>query len=333
MSQNTSVTVNNSSSNNLSLYERLTKKYNHLVSDNPISENELILNDRLTKIRSVIQTYGEENFYISFSGGKDSTVLSALVDMAIPNNKIPRVYANTGIELNMVRDFVFDIAKTDKRFQIIVPSTPIKPMLERDGYPFKSKNHARILNRYQEKGMMDSVKSYLGGGKWGKKLQCPKSLQYQFTPQFNLKVSDKCCFNLKEKPLDNWAKEHGKKYAMIGVMRDEHGRREQAVCLAFKGNQLKYFQPMVPLTKEWEEWFIKEYNIEICAIYKPPYNFSRSGCKACPMSIHIDEELEALRTHFPEEYRQALLIFGPVYDEYKRIGYRLKEEVTNDRAA
>ena len=333
MSQNTSVTVNNSSSNNLSLYERLTRKYNHLISDNPISENELILNDRLTKIRSVIQTYGEENFYISFSGGKDSTVLSALVDMAIPNNKIPRVYANTGIELNMVRDFVFKLAKMDERFQIIVPSTPIKPMLERDGYPFKSKNHARILNRYQEKGMMDSVKSYLGEGKWGKRLQCPKSLKYQFTPEFHLKVSDKCCLNLKEKPLDNWAKENNKKYAMIGVMRDEHGRREQAVCLAFNGKQLKYFQPMVPLTKAWEEWFINEFGIEICDIYKPPLNAIRTGCKACPFSIHIEEELSMLRTYFPEEYRQALLIFGPVFDEYKRIGYRIKEEHNNDNAA
>ena len=67
--------------------------------------NEFILQDRLQKIKQIINQYGEENFYISFSGGKDSTVLSALVDMAIPDNKIPRVYADTGIDLNIVRDF------------------------------------------------------------------------------------------------------------------------------------------------------------------------------------------------------------------------------------
>lgn len=71
-----------------------------------MTDNEFLLEDRLQKIRSVINKYGEENFYISFSGGKDSTVLSALIDMACPENKIPRVYANTGIELNMIRDFV-----------------------------------------------------------------------------------------------------------------------------------------------------------------------------------------------------------------------------------
>lgn len=47
--------------------------------------NEFLLMDRLQKIRQIVNKYGEENFYISFSGGKDSTVLSALVDMALPD--------------------------------------------------------------------------------------------------------------------------------------------------------------------------------------------------------------------------------------------------------
>ena len=71
-----------------------------------MTENEFLLQDRITKIQSVIGKYGEENFYLSFSGGKDSTVLSALIDMALPNNKIPRVYANTGIEYRLILDFV-----------------------------------------------------------------------------------------------------------------------------------------------------------------------------------------------------------------------------------
>ena len=50
--------------------------------------NDFILEDRLQKIRQIISEYGEDQFYISFSGGKDSVVLSALVDMAIPGNKI-----------------------------------------------------------------------------------------------------------------------------------------------------------------------------------------------------------------------------------------------------
>lgn len=40
-----------------------------------MTDNEFLLQDRLQKIRQIINKYGEENFYISFSGGKDSTVL------------------------------------------------------------------------------------------------------------------------------------------------------------------------------------------------------------------------------------------------------------------
>lgn len=64
-----------------------------------MTDNELLLQDRIEKIQQIISKYGEENFYLSFSGGKDSTVLSALLDMALPDNKIPRVYANTGYRI------------------------------------------------------------------------------------------------------------------------------------------------------------------------------------------------------------------------------------------
>ena len=55
-------------------------------------DNEWLLFDRVEKIKQIINQYGEDNFYISFSGGKDSTILHHLVDMALPDNKIPTVY-------------------------------------------------------------------------------------------------------------------------------------------------------------------------------------------------------------------------------------------------
>ena len=67
-------------------------------------DNEFILSS-IEEI-NYIKKYGEDNFFISYSGGKDSNVLSALVDLALPCNQIPRVYADTGIELTSVRNFV-----------------------------------------------------------------------------------------------------------------------------------------------------------------------------------------------------------------------------------
>lgn len=311
--------------------------YEELKQLNNVSDEQFTLIDRLQKIENTIKKYGEDKFTISFSGGKDSTVLSALVDLALPGNKIPRVYANTGIELNMVRDFVFELAKKDNRIQVIKPSVPIKPMLEKDGYPFKSKNHAHIVERYNRIGMCDSIHSYLGEGSWGPKKQCPKKLRYQFTEEFKerLNVSDLCCLKMKEEPLKEWGKEHNRPIAIVGVMRDEGGRRENAKCLVFSGKAKKdingipdKFQPMSVLTKAWEDWFIKEYDIKLCDIYYPPYNFHRTGCKGCPFALHLKEELATLEKYFPEERKQCDLIWGPVYDEYRRLGYRLpKKEI------
>ena len=295
-----------------------------------MTENEFLLEDRLQKIRQIIGEYGEENFYLSFSGGKDSTVLSALLDMALPDNKIPRVYANTGIDLNMVRDFVYEMAKTDDRIVIVKPKVPIKKMLEEDGYPFKSKYHSFMVDVYQRHGeKLDGIKNYLEEGEKSVYRPCPKKLRYQFSEDFQLRVSDKCCKRLKEEPLKDWEKENNKKYAIIGIMRQEGGRRGIAQCLVFerKGQGFKAFQPLVPITSEFEDWLIETYNIKICDIYNPPYNFERTGCKGCPFAVNLQKELDVLEEYFPEERKQCEIIWKPVYDEYRRIGYRLKKEV------
>lgn len=292
-----------------------------------MNDNQLLLEDRLNKIRKVISKYGEENFYISFSGGKDSTVLSALIDMAIPNNKIPRVYANTGIELNMIRDFVQKQAEVDKRVIIIQPKTPIKQMLEKEGYPFKSKIHSHCVNLYQTDPSKNMWKGYTGQRpEYWHTRECPKILRYHFTDENKLRISDKCCEKLKEEPLINWAEENKRSISIIGLMKAEGGRRTKATCLAFQGDKLKKFQPLVPVTKEWEDWVINEYNINICDIYKPPYNFDRTGCKGCPFGIGLQHELDVLEKFFPNERKQCELIWKPVYEEYRRIGYRLKRK-------
>lgn len=291
-------------------------------------DNDFLLQDRIQKIQQIVGQYGEENFCISFFGGKDSTVLSALIDMALPGNQIPRVYANTGIELNMIRDFVFELAKTDDRIKIIKPSTPIKAMLEREGYPFKSKSHAMWVERYNRIGYSQGVLQYLGEREdkkpWQSQRSCPKMLRYQFTSHCKLNISDKCCKRLKEEPLNKWGKENNKPYAIIGIMRDEGGRRTNAQCLAFKSKKLSAFQPLVPMTKEWEEWFIKTYNVKICDIYYPPYDFVRTGCKGCPFALNLQEELDTLEKYFPNERKQCEIIWAPVYAEYRRLRYRLK---------
>lgn len=268
-----------------------------------MTDEEFLLFDRLEKIKSVIGKYGEENFYVSFSGGKDSTVLSALVDMAIPGNEIPRVFADTGIELNIIRDFVKHKAEVDSRFVIIKPSVPIKKMLETEGYPFKSKEHSHILDIYQRHGnSVMTPKRYLNERPgYGNRFRCPQILRYQFSEDFKLRVSDKCCTRMKEEPLKKYEIQSNKPYSILGIMPSEGGRRMTAKCVAFQGKKFKSFHPLVVVTKEWEDWFIRQYNIEICDIYKSPYNATRTGCKGCPFAIDLQKNLDTLQKYFPRE--------------------------------
>lgn len=290
-------------------------------------ENGFILQDRLQKIKQIINQYGEDNFYISFSGGRDSCVLSTLIDLSIPYNNIPRVYANTGIELNIISDFVCELQKNDDRIKIIKPSIPIKTMLENEGYPFKSKIHSHCVALYQQGSTNKMWLGYTGQRPehWHTRT-CPQKLEYQFTEQNKIKISDKCCVKMKEEPLTKWAKEHNKNIAIIGTMREEGGRRNKLNCIVTKGKNITRFQPLAPLSKDWEDWFINVYKVEICDIYKEPYNFERTGCKGCPFALHLQHELDILEKFFPNERKQCEIIWKPVYNEYRRLNYRLKGE-------
>lgn len=287
-------------------------------------DNDFLLFDRIEKIKSVINQYGEENFYLSFSGGKDSTILHYLIDMAIPNNQIPRVYSNTGIELNMIRDFVYNLQKNDKRIIILKPQNNIKKILEEHGYPFKSKDYSAVLSSFQNGNKNGKwINNYLNSSG---KYSCPKKLKYQFSDDFKIKISDKCCYFMKEKPLDDWKNSNNKPYSIIGIMPVEGGRRSAAKCMAFKRKGQFNFQPLVPLNKEWEDWFVSKYNIKLCDLYYPPYNFPRTGCKGCPFNINLQKSLNTLEEFFPDERKQCEYIWKPIYTEYRRIKYRLKDE-------
>lgn len=289
-------------------------------------DNELILFDRINIIRDVINKYGENNFYLSFSGGKDSAVLHYLIDEVMLSNNIPRVFCDTGIEYDAIKEFVCNIAKYDERVKIINPTKNIKQVLEGDGYPFKSKEHSQILHSFQITGYKKWVNRYLDGSH-GRRYTCIDMLRYQFTDQFNLKVSDFCCKRLKKQPFKKWVKENNKSISLTGMMSSEGGARSNitSCVVTDRDGNLKKFHPLLKVSVEWEEWYIKERNIELCKLYYPPYNFSRTGCKGCPFAIELQKQLDVMEDLLPNEHKQCEYLWKPVYDEYRRLGYRLNK--------
>lgn len=158
-------------------------------------------------------------------------------------------------------------------------------------------------------------------------LTCPNKLRYQFTPEFKnsgIKLSDKCCYKLKKEVALKYEEASGLKIAMTGMRSQEGGMRAINGCTIFQDGKLKRFHPLKVITDEMEEEIIKRENIKLCPLYYPPYNFTRTGCCACPYAIDLQQELNRLYIHLPNEYYKAIRLWKKTYDEYIRIGYRLK---------
>lgn len=84
---------------------------------------------------------------------------------------------------------------------------------------------------FQNKGnVTKSVNKYINGDCFS----CPKILKYQFTDSFNLKVSDKCCYELKKNPIKKYEKESGRSVAILGLRTGEGGQRaNHEGCVVF----------------------------------------------------------------------------------------------------
>ena len=85
------------------------------------------------RIREWVNEFGIDGVYVSFSGGKDSTVLLHIARQIYPD--IPAVFVDTGLEYPEIREFV-------KKFENVTwlkPSMNFKQVIEKYGYPFISK--------------------------------------------------------------------------------------------------------------------------------------------------------------------------------------------------
>lgn len=92
------------------------------------------------RINEWIEKYGEDGVYISFSGGKDSTVLLHIARQMYPNLKA--VFVNTGLEYPEIVQFV----KTFDNVDWLRPKMNFKEVVEKYGFPFISKEVSECVD-------------------------------------------------------------------------------------------------------------------------------------------------------------------------------------------
>ena len=81
------------------------------------------------------------NIFVSFSGGKDSTVLLDLVRETLCDDSIPAVFANTGLEYAQIQRFVRETPNSE----IIRPRMRFDEVISTYGYPIISKEVAEAI--------------------------------------------------------------------------------------------------------------------------------------------------------------------------------------------
>lgn len=255
----------------------------HTVSDlRQMQSLPLSAKIRMTNLR--IRAWYEHwdgNVYVSFSGGKDSTVLLDLVRKLYPD--VPAVYLDTGLEYPEVRDHalsthdvtVLHPVKYDRSKREWV-RTNFKEVIMENGYPVVSKEVAKVL--YEAKR---GVK--LGGGKYQNSIQkldgvfldkngnkskynCPK---WKFLLDAPFMVSHKCCNIMKKNPAHLYERETGR-YRFVGTLADESALRLHTWlyhgCNAFD-NKIPTSQPLSFWTEQDILEYLLVYDVKYAKVY------------------------------------------------------------------
>lgn len=159
------------------------------------------------------------------------------------------------------------------------------------------------------------------------------------TPDFL--VSDKCCYYLKEKPCNDYARETGR-YPYMGLMASEGGRRQKSLMLngcnyVSKGTKrsapFAIFdrQDILTLALEMDAWYrehwtdfgAEELETVVPAIYGEIVRDSdgalrttkaqRTGCSMCGFGIHLEKRphrFDYLRETNPAEWEYQMYHIG-----------------------
>ena len=264
------------------------------------------------------------NVCVSFSGGKDSTVLLHLVRSIHPSVKA--VFVNTGLEWPEVVEFV----KGTENVEIIRPEMTFKQVLDTYGYPVTSKKIAKMIECLQNPTKENATirNLYLTGirgdgkkatGSW----KVPKKWLHLVDAPF--KISDRCCYVMKKQPFKEYTKKTGL-YPYVGTQAAESRLREisylQYGCNSFTGKVQS--RPM-SIWLEDDIWaYIKKYNLKYATIYDKGQ--ARTGCMFCMFGTHLEKEpnkFQCMAKTHPQLYDYCInkLGLGKVLD-YINVSYK-----------
>ena len=304
-------------------------------------EAKIIMTER--RIRDWID-YWNGDVYVSFSGGKDSTVLKHIVDQM--GYDIPAVFVNTGLEYPEIQQFVREVkaGKYDcfnSNVEIIRPEMRFDEVIQKFGYPVISKEISERLY-YAKQGSNWAIQCLNGNNSNG----TPSTYKQRHTKWKTLidapfEVSHKCCDVMKKKPAKAYEKQSGRK-AIVGTMATESKLRETE----WLANGCNAFNAKRPIGKPLSFWteqdvlrYIKKFNVPYCPVYGEiqvkaksdaidgqinlidylgdygpddtleTTGCNRTGCMFCMFGCHLDKEpnrFQRMKETHPKQYAYCM---------------------------
>ena len=277
--------------------------------------------------------YGD--VYVSFSGGKDSTVLRHIVKGIFPD--VPAVFCDTGLEYPEVRELA--LRKADV---VIRPKMNFKQVIEKYGYPIPSKEQAQFIREIRttksEKlrdlrlnGRHDGTSFGRVSKKWMRLIDAPFA------------ISERCCSVMKKYPFKRYQKETGRKCMTANMASDSKLREKQYMkrgCNVFDAKDPKS-SPMAIWTEQDVLRYIKDNGIEYASCYGDIIEGAdgrlrttredRTGCMFCMFGIQFDatpNRFQRMERDYPKQYDYCInkLGIGRVLD-YVGIDYRYQSEL------
>lgn len=264
-------------------------------------------------IKCWVDSWGEDNVYVAYSGGWDSTVLLHIARRLFPN--IKAVFSNTGLEFPELVKFVKQTGNTT----IIRPKFPFHKVIEKYGWPIISKNVAMAVSRYRNTKREDQ-KQYRLYGRYdenGRHLRAgtiPKKWHHLINAPFD--ISDECCRHMKKNPFRDYEKDTGYK-PMLGIMADESDQRRRDVksrgCNVYNAKKPQS-RPIAHWSKDDVVRYTDQFDVPICDIYQKGYD--RTGCMFCMFGL--EQEMKKTGTNrfllmkvtHPKQYKYIIETLG-----------------------
>lgn len=276
--------------------------------------------------------------YVSFSGGKDSTVLKHIVDSMYED--VPALFVNTGLEYPEIQRF----AKAQKNVVTVRPEMRFDEVIKNYGYPVISKEIARACHYAKKEGTTSAVyymKKFDGQLMYNGKKSPYNHEKWRFLLDADFDISSFCCDVMKKKPAKKYGKETGR-MPIIGTLATESRLRQQKWiqlgCNAFDSKNPSS-QPLSFWTEQDILHYIKMHNVPYCDVYgdihvKPSDDAEpgqiniidylecyepedtlettgcdRTGCIFCMFGCHLEKEpnrFQRLKQTHPRQYEYCI---------------------------